>query len=63
MVDEFEISSEEGLFPAFRLKVVKGKVIECSDNSHPYGADWKTLKEYYDTRQYKCLVKKLSEVV
>lgn len=59
MVDEYEIKSVDGLFEPFRIKVTKGKVIECSDNSHPYGADFKSLKEYYESRQYKCQINKV----
>ena len=57
MIKEYEISSEE--FPSFKIKVVKGKVIECSDFSHPVGADYNSLKTYYESRRYKCEVKEI----
>ena len=55
---EWEISSE--YFPAFRVKVKKGRVIWASDRSHPVGTDWTSLKAFYQTRQYKCEIKEVT---
>lgn len=56
-IKQYEVSSEH--FNAFTVSVHKGKVIHCSDDSHPQGSDFKSLKEYYETRQYKCEVKEV----
>lgn len=56
---EYEISSEH--FDSFRVKVKKGKVIWTSDRSHPNGADWMSLKAYYQTRQYKVEIKEIKD--
>lgn len=57
----YEISSADGYFEPFRVRVKKGKVVESSDQSHAAGADFKSLKEYYESRQYKCIVKEVKE--
>lgn len=56
---KYKISSEE--FATFMIDVYKGKVVWCSDQSHPVGADFKSLKNYYETRQYKCFVEEVKE--
>lgn len=51
----YEISSE--FFDSFKVKIRQGKVVWCSDQSHPYGTDWKALKESYENKiNYKCEV-------
>ncbi len=56
---KYEISSDS--FPSFTVTVVKGKIIGCSDRSHPNGADWMSLKAYYQTRPYKVEIKEVKD--
>jgi hypothetical protein len=62
MVKEYKISQAEDMFPPFTLKVLKNKVIECSDESHPYGCNWDSLKAYYQTRPYKCNIEEIGNL-
>ena len=55
----YEISSE--YFDSFKMTVRKGRVIWCSDDSHPVGSDWKSLKEHYENKQIKCYVNEWKE--
>lgn len=55
----WEISSD--FFDSFRVTVRKGKVIHCSDRSHPAGTDWKALKTHYENKIYPCEVKEVKE--
>ena len=55
----FEVSSE--FWNSFRVVIRKGKVIECSDQSHPMGTDWKQLQEHYKTRPYEVEIKEVKE--
>jgi hypothetical protein len=42
----YRITDREGVWNEFTVMVHKGKVIKCS--VHPIGADWKSLKAYYE---------------
>lgn len=56
----YEISCE--FFDSFQVKIRKGKVLWCSDQSHPVGTDWKSLKDSYENKiNYKCYVKEITE--
>jgi hypothetical protein len=55
----WEISSVE--FESFRVSVRKGKLIWCSDRSHPRGTNFESLKAFYESRPYKCEVKEVKE--
>jgi hypothetical protein len=46
-ISEYEISSEMEHFNKFSVRVHKGKVVWCSDNSHPVGASWAALSNYF----------------
>lgn len=48
-------------FSEFRIGVLKGKVIWSSDHSHPAGADWASLKAYYQTRPYKVEIEEVKQ--
>lgn len=55
----YEISSE--FFDSFKVKIRKGKLIWCSDDSHPVGCDWKSLRDHYESKIVKCYVKEINE--
>jgi hypothetical protein len=44
---EYEVASEMEFFESFNVRVQKGKVIWCSDRSHPVGSDWAALSNYF----------------
>lgn len=55
----FEIRHSD--FDCFKVKVRKGKVVWCSDQSHPHGADWESLKTFYGSRPYEVEIKEVKE--
>lgn len=55
----YEISSD--FFDSFQVRINKGTVVWCSDNSHPAGTNWKSLKEHYENKIVKCYVKEVKE--
>lgn len=55
----YEVKNDLGIWPSFTVNVNKQGIITwCSDNSHPNGAVWESIKSYYEsyTGDLKCTI-------